>query len=567
MDPGRTRPISRARRVQIKDEALQLQASLRADGRMVDEIQDELLQVFRGELTVGEARMYAIGWTVRTAREGLRKLATDDGLDASGLTDREVWRWLRGQVRPREWLPRICRLFQCHQARLGWPAQGNEVAIDFSPSHASSGAALPPASTPKPTAVADPSAIYPVERTAGTNQTRDWTAWFSMRLAQLLALVDQWSVDADSCIPLQLLLHQEVLMFDAVGPSGQDQHYDLSRRQLLLTLVALPVAFAAGFQSSTASFASTARFLSYCAASITASWHLLKQRDLAVVEENVSAYLLGLAGTARRPSRYQAEAARLASQAYRLLGIVALHRTRLRSREYFFEQAVLYADIADDPAMQASALISLGSTPLLYTDQPHRAAELYRRALAHEGAIHPLQRSRIYAELAVALAAQREDRDALRYLDKAQEAYPARPELDPSFVYAEFTPASFILDRGLAYLTLARQFPANGYEMRAWDTFHDLGRVAGSAAIPQRIQVEIVNQQAATAVEVRDLDLFTRHLEMGIAGARALQSDQRRREAMAAWQRALAVWPGERRVRSLAQLFSDVPTATSADDE
>ena len=119
MEPRRTRPISRARRVQIKDEALQLQASRRADGRPVDETQDELLQIFRGELAVGEARMYAMGWTVRTVREGLRKLATDDGLDASGLTDREVWRWLRGQVRPREWLPRICRLFQCHQARLG----------------------------------------------------------------------------------------------------------------------------------------------------------------------------------------------------------------------------------------------------------------------------------------------------------------------------------------------------------------------------------------------------------------------------------------------------------------
>jgi hypothetical protein len=142
------------------------------------------------------------------------------------LTDREVWRWLRGQVRPCEWLPRICRLFQCHQARLGWPAQGNELAIDFSPSNAPPGAALPAAATPQPAAVAVPSAISPFERTAGTNPTRDWAAWFSMRLAQLLALVDQWSVDADSCIPLQLLLHQEVLMFDAVGPSGQDQHYD-----------------------------------------------------------------------------------------------------------------------------------------------------------------------------------------------------------------------------------------------------------------------------------------------------------------------------------------------------
>lgn len=358
-------------------------------------------------------------------------------------------------------------------------------------------------------------------------------------------------------------------MFDALRPVDHDDRYGLSRRQALITLVALPVALASSLQPGAASAALTTRFLADCAASITAAWHLLKQRDLLIIEQNLSTYLLALTTCARQPSRHQVEAARLASQAYRILGIVALHRQEFGTREFSFQQAVVYADIASDPAMQASALVSLGSTPLLYAHDPVRAAQIYQRALVHSDEIHPLQRSRVYAELAAAQAMLGQERSALAYLEQAQEAYPDHPEQDPSFLYAEFTPASFILDRGLAYLALARHRPDSGYERTAWDTFAELERLSPDGSVPQRIHGEILNQQAATAVQMRDMELFASYVQMGVAGARALQSDQRLHEALVVWRLAVDAWPSERRVQALAELFADTlawPSVGSATD-
>lgn len=127
----RSHHVSRSRRAQIRDEAHQLYIVRRTEGLDADQIQDELMRAFPDELALGEARMYAMGWTVRVVREGLRRLATDEGLDSSSLEDGDIWRWLRGEVFPRDALERLCRLFQCHQSRLGWPSRGNEVPIDY----------------------------------------------------------------------------------------------------------------------------------------------------------------------------------------------------------------------------------------------------------------------------------------------------------------------------------------------------------------------------------------------------------------------------------------------------
>jgi hypothetical protein len=117
-------------------------------GLAVDQIQEQLLRAFPGELAVGEARMYAMGWTVPIVREGLVTLASQDGRDPDppGLESIDVSRWLRGEHRPRVWLQPLCRLFQCHQAKLGWPPQGNEQPIDFS--EPAEDAAPPAMSTP-----------------------------------------------------------------------------------------------------------------------------------------------------------------------------------------------------------------------------------------------------------------------------------------------------------------------------------------------------------------------------------------------------------------------------------
>jgi tetratricopeptide (TPR) repeat protein len=122
---GRRRPlVSRARRATIRREARHVHALGRTKGWTVDQIQDELLRRFHQELFPGEARMHAQGWNVSIVREGLQTLAADEGLNASGLQDADVLRWLRGEIYPRDSLVRLCRLFQCPQERLGWPKVG-----------------------------------------------------------------------------------------------------------------------------------------------------------------------------------------------------------------------------------------------------------------------------------------------------------------------------------------------------------------------------------------------------------------------------------------------------------
>jgi hypothetical protein len=135
--------ITRARRAQIRDEAHQRYIVGRTQNLDADAIQGELLAAFPDELAPGEARLYAMGWTVRVVREGLRGLGAKDGLDASGVGDGEVWRWLRGEVRPTIWMGPLCRLFCCHQSRLGWPAQGNETPVDHSGDERNAGAIAP----------------------------------------------------------------------------------------------------------------------------------------------------------------------------------------------------------------------------------------------------------------------------------------------------------------------------------------------------------------------------------------------------------------------------------------
>ena len=201
-------------------------------------------------------------------------------------------------------------------------------------------------------------AVRPVDAIwAPAARSGDWTTWFGRRLAQLLTVLDGWR-DSAYLDELQTLLHREILMFDAVQPVGGNE-YRVSRRQVLATLAALPVALCPSLQEGNLYGVVVEKFVRACAASITACWHLLKGRDLAVVEETLSSYLLLLATVAHRPSRSQVSGARLVSQGYRLLGIIALHHSHTPLREHYFHQALKYAEIAGDPKMRASALISL----------------------------------------------------------------------------------------------------------------------------------------------------------------------------------------------------------------
>jgi tetratricopeptide (TPR) repeat protein len=408
-------------------------------------------------------------------------------------------------------------------------------------------APVPPAEEPPTSSSRRPATDEPFD--VDTSGIVDWPTWFGLRVAGLIAAVDGWTPPA---IPdeLQALLHQELLMFDATDFDSRDLSYSLSRRQALATLAALPLALTAG--PSTAQVAATAEpFLSRAAASITACWHLLRGSDLLTIERMLSAYMVPLDALARRPSACQRAAARLASQAHRISGIIALHEHRLSARERHCEQALYFAKLGGEPSTEAAALISLANN-YFYRGQPGPAVDIFERGLALEQKIPALQRSRLHAELAVVYGQLGREADALRSIELAERFYPDAPDQDDSALYAEFTPASLTLERGLAHLALAEQSPGSRYETRARDIFDQISQ-ASEANTPIRIRFEIANHQAATAILLRDLDAFESHVHRGIEGVSVLRSKQRHHEMLTIYRRAAQVWPHERRLRALGE--------------
>jgi tetratricopeptide (TPR) repeat protein len=381
----------------------------------------------------------------------------------------------------------------------------------------------------------------------------EWPAWFGIRLAHLITVTDSWH-DPTQLGSLQSLLNQEILMSDAAVPHDQHQLkalHALSRRQALMTLAALPAALVGPVpmtQMTLPSADGPELFLARCAASLASCWHLLRGSDLPGVEQLLSAYLLPLEAAARQRSRYQPAAARLATQAQRICGILALHRNQLPVREHYCRRALQYASIASDASSHASALISLAST-YFYASDPLQAAAVYEQAFSHGAALPALQRSRVHAELAVVYGQLGREQDAIRAVGQAEELYPDDPQEDPSFLFAEFTPASLTLERGLAYVALAEQFPGRGYQQNAAGIFGQAQ--ADQTGSPDRIRFEIVNHQAKTAVLLGDLDAFETHMMCGRDGASQLGSRQRLKEVQMIWDRAVSRWPGEQRLKDL----------------
>jgi tetratricopeptide (TPR) repeat protein len=396
---------------------------------------------------------------------------------------------------------------------------------------------------------------------AGVSGAVDWPVWFGLRVAGLLGVVDGWPT-ALHYDDLQALLHQEILMFDAAAPEDHSAVHSPSRRQALVALAALPLTLA-GWHSADRAAGAPEAFLRRCAASLTACWHLLRGSDLDAVEQMLSTYLLPLDALAQQNSPHRQAAARLASQAHRICGIVALHRNHLRQREQHCRQALHYARIGRDAGTEAAALISLAST-YFYRGQPAQAAALYESVLVDEPAIPRLQYSRVHAELSVVYGQLGRERDALRCLDAGQDLYPEQPEQDPSSLYAEFTPASLTLENGLAYLALSEHHPNRGYQDRARDTLDQTNQTAPTV-VPQRIRFEIANHQAAAALLLNDLDAFEAHLAYGIDGAALLRSTQRHREMVAVWQRASKAWPRQPQLTLLGERLRSVGAGIAKD--
>jgi transcriptional regulator with XRE-family HTH domain len=386
------------------------------------------------------------------------------------------------------------------------------------------------------------------------SETRDWSIWAGLKLAQIFKLTSSYNGQSHSCEEIceeiQTFLEQEIKMLDDMLPQNHMREtYLISRQQALIMIAALP----STLQNWTLGAHNLAaqEFLPQCAASVTACWHLLQGKGLAAVEEILATYMPTLMTLALRSSKYQTAAARLATLANMLRAIIAKHRLKDADREKYCHEAVRCSNFAHEKRLQAVALMFLGYTYLFCTPlRPQKAVETLQNALKALGNEDSLLRSDIYIGLADAHVQCQEEREALQCMTLAQNHFPTHPEHDSSFLYADCSLPVLYQWEGKMSLHLAANFPSKDYYQRAWNAFT---QAAETHPLHDRGTSEIIIDQADVARGMGELSIYTEYLRKGVQLAVTLGSQRRYNEAYAIYQQTPSKWLSEKQILTLSK--------------
>ena len=390
----------------------------------------------------------------------------------------------------------------------------------------------------------------------------DWAVWFGLRLAQILRAISLWSGQAMLCDDIQMVVDQEIKVMDEMLWQYQiEPEQSIPRRQALVTIAGLPTTLLTIWkQSGVMTDNITEEFIPQCAASITACWYLLRGKGLKVVSEILPQFAPLLTAVALRPSKYQQMAARLATQTSILQAIVAMHRLDPITREKHCNDAICYSRISEDRKLQAAALMYLGYTfSFCYLPRkPEKAIPLFLQGLNVLGEEESLLRSDILMGLAEAYAQCKEEKQALHYMELAQAYFPAYPEHDLSYIYADCGWPVLYQWEGKMYLELAEQYPDFGYQRKAADA---LMQSIGVQSISERSMNETIVYQADVTRVLGELDVYVDYLETGAQMALTLGSRKRFTEALMVYQRTPEKWLAEQHIQALAKdVFRQFPT-------
>jgi tetratricopeptide (TPR) repeat protein len=273
-------------------------------------------------------------------------------------------------------------------------------------------------------------------------------------------------------------------------------------------------------------------------------WKLSNSKELIIAETTLSSFLPTLKQTASS----QPQAALLTSQGLQLRSILVAHQLKVAEKLALCQQAVEYARLAQDHNTLVAALVQL-AVAYVYNNQYDKALISYQEALMYCGYedVSPLLRSRTYVEAGAIFAHYKRRKEADFYLDMAYEAFPTDPASDPASVYADHNQGVLALYNGLIQLE-------KGEATQAWNGFesfkdHDF-------ALPERIRLEIVNQQGRAALLGNDLEKYAYCLEEGLSGAVALKSKKRFTEAYTIFQQEMSqAWLQHHKIKPIVERY------------
>lgn len=329
------------------------------------------------------------------------------------------------------------------------------------------------------------------------------------------------------------------------GQRAKDSGEEISRRQAMTFLISTPATIFQMTPDRQSTLLHPDEVVALSKVNIPLCWKLYFEGGFTELTQVLPGYLAQLRALAHNASRYSQQAAALASQLHQLAYLLALQSQDFGTALQHTHDAICYGQQAGDVNLRVTAMVRQAYIYFCLKRSAQRVYA-YEEALRHSNGCSPLIRGYLYAGLAEAYANRKDKDAALKMLQCAHNTFPERPEDDPNFAYTHFRWLTLYNLEGLVHLHLqqARQ---------AWSCFDRVDRALAHAIVPHRVEVTVY--QAATALQMDELEQSCSLLTMAVEAAVKLGSQLRYQEASRVYDQMQERWPQERQVRTLQELF------------
>jgi len=330
----------------------------------------------------------------------------------------------------------------------------------------------------------------------------------------------------------------------------------ITRRDTLRRLAAMPFAtFGLARNLTSSPLQPSEEMLKQYASAITACWELSKSDDTLDIQmafEGVSAYLPVLRAIVKDFSQYRKQAASLAGQGALLQTLLGWHLQGLKEAARYAQDAVKYSKEAGDTPLLLATLDYLAWV-YYYDKKASKALETIQQSIPLLKQKQPLP-SRLLGGIysTLALMQSKNGQSGMLPLRQAAESFFSGKQEESRFVYMDYTVSDLVLNDAMVHYQQAAYDKALDSLSQLVDPEH----LTLKMVLPERSRVEALNVMTLASLKhpQKDMERSLHFWYAGIQGAKALRSEQRFDEAVAAFDIMDALWSGERRIKELQPL-------------
>lgn len=250
------------------------------------------------------------------------------------------------------------------------------------------------------------------------------------------------------------------------------------------------------------------------------------------------------------PGPLSVAAARIASMAEQLACELATDREDFGAAQQSAQQALHYAQIANDRSLQVASLIGQANIGF-HRKHSTTALHAYQQAISlFDDTVTPLLKGRTYAGIAEVYAMRQQTQEALRAMGLAYEHYPMKPEDDPAYPYLHASRYSLYVFGD----TQSRLFLSQPKEADA--ALIALNKEQNTDVENEPVtKLDLLYYQAESYQQQGELEPASAALLEGGMLAKELGSRLYFGKLVDTYEAVRAKWPHERQVCSLAEVF------------